>query len=86
MLAKCSLIASMFDLEDDANLHRRQLQQTPRAYHICSLLAATAKKFLTAPFLVSNSTDQSPSCLHDLRDQATPTPSSLGPSCQCVIW
>lgn len=42
MLAKCSLIVSMFVLEDDANLHRRQLQQAPKAHHICSFLVATA--------------------------------------------
>lgn len=38
MLAKCSLIASVFILEDDVNLHRR----AAAAHHICSFLAATA--------------------------------------------
>jgi len=31
MLAKCSLIASMFVLEDDANLHRRAAGAIPQS-------------------------------------------------------
>lgn len=58
MLAKRSLVASMFVLEDDANLSRRAAAAVPGAHHICSLLVATAPKPLTAAFLVSSSTDQ----------------------------